>query len=105
MTGYWGGTPTDPPEAQASPARPDPGPMPAPAYGAETAPRESKATAALVLGIVSLFLNIFLVPGILAIIWGGKERQYDSKAKAGFILGILGTILSVLGILYLVSNA
>lgn len=106
MTGYWGSTPTEPSEPQGPAARPDPGPMPPPAYGTQAAPRaNSKATAALVLGIVSLFLNVLLVPGILAIVWGGKERQYDSKAKAGFILGIIGTVLSVLGIVYLVSSA
>ncbi|MDP8936421.1 MAG: hypothetical protein M3O23_01580 [Actinomycetota bacterium] len=89
MTGQWGGPPTDPP--------------PPPGYGPGPARSESKATAALVLGIVSLFFNFFLVPGILAIVWGGRERQYDSKAKAGYICGIIGTVLSVLAAFIFVS--
>ncbi len=53
----------------------------------------------MVLGIVSLFFNFFYVPGILAIIWGGRERAESSKARAGFICGIIGTALSVAGTL------
>lgn len=88
MTGYWGGTPTDPPPPPDQGAVPEPGPGPGRS--------DSKATAALVLGIVSLFFNFFLIPGILAIIWGGRERRYDGKANAGYICGIVGTVLSVL---------
>ena len=88
MTGYWGGTPTDPP--------PPPGPDPEPGPGPGPARSDSKATAALILGIVSLFFNFFLIPGILAIIWGSRERRYDGKANAGYICGIIGTVLSVL---------
>lgn len=89
MTGQWGGPPTDPP--------------PPPDYGPGPARSDSKATAALVLGIVSLFFNFFLIPGILAIVWGGRERHYDGKAKAGYICGIIGTVLSVLAAFAYVS--
>ncbi|MGI9022356.1 MAG: hypothetical protein ACR2HV_03825, partial [Acidimicrobiales bacterium] len=34
--------------------------------------------------------------GILAIVWGGRERQQNSKARTGFICGIIGTSLSAL---------
>jgi len=34
------------------------------------------------------------VPGILAIVWGGRERDQNSKARTGFICGIIGTALS-----------
>jgi len=43
------------------------------------------------LGIISLFLNLFYVPGILAIVWGGRERRHNTKARAGFVCGIIGT--------------
>ncbi|MDQ6949092.1 MAG: DUF4352 domain-containing protein [Actinomycetota bacterium] len=49
-------------------------------------PTNSKADAALVLGILSIFLNVLYVPGILSIIWGGRERDQNSKARTGFIV-------------------
>ncbi len=57
---------------------------------------KSKANAAFVLGIVSIFFNLLFVPGILAIVWGGRERDQNSKARTGFICGIIGTVISVL---------
>lgn len=62
-----------------------------------------KATASLVLGILSLFCCGFIT-GIAAIILG-KQAQRETAisgqngaglAQAGFILGIIGTVLSVL---------
>jgi len=55
---------------------------------------DSKADAAFVLGILSIFFNVLFVPGILAIVWGGRERDQNSKARTGFICGIIGTALS-----------
>ncbi|MGI9032904.1 MAG: hypothetical protein ACR2HY_04320 [Acidimicrobiales bacterium] len=40
------------------------------------------------LGIVSIGFNLVYIPGILAIVWGGRERQENSKARTGFICGI-----------------
>ncbi|CAN5745616.1 hypothetical protein BH20ACT1_BH20ACT1_13360 [soil metagenome] len=74
-----------------------------PGYGSPTpASRSSKADAAFVLGIVSLVFNLFFIPGILAIVWGGRERGDNSKARTGFICGIIGTALSALGTLFLI---
>lgn len=61
-----------------------------------------KATAALVLGIVSLLgicvpiLGIIL--GIIAIVMAGmakKEGYTEGKQKAGLILGIIGIVVSI----------
>jgi len=51
----------------------------------------SKADAAFRLGVLSLLCNLFFVPGILAIVWGGRDRQESRKAGRGFVLGIIGT--------------
>jgi hypothetical protein len=71
-------------------------------YGVQ--PQESsKATAALVLGIISVIpgLNVCFVPSILAIVFGSQEKGYIGKAKTGFMLGIAGLVLSfVYGIAY-----
>jgi hypothetical protein len=64
---------------------------------------KSKADAALALGIVSIFLNVFYVPGILAIVWGSRERRTNGNARAGFICGIIGTVLSVFVTVLLVA--
>lgn len=72
------------------------------AYGAPV--QDSKAQAAFVLGIVSLFINPCFIPSILAIVWGGKEKDYNSRAKTGFILGIIGAVLSVLWVSIIFST-
>jgi hypothetical protein len=82
-----------------TPPPPPPPPQPR-AYAAPVA--NSKADAAFALGIISIFANLFYVPGILAIVWGGRERRENSKANAGYICGIIGTVLSVLGTLLFV---
>lgn len=64
----------------------------------------SKADLALVLGILSIFLNFFYVPGILAMVWGGRERHESSKARTGFICGIVGTALSAVWTLIIVIS-
>ncbi len=72
-------------------------PPPAPTGGAQVyrpASGSSKADTAFVLGIVSIFANFFYIPGILAIVWGGRERHDNPKARTGWVLGIIGTVLS-----------
>ncbi|HEU5001602.1 MAG TPA: hypothetical protein VFW71_02335 [Actinomycetota bacterium] len=54
------------------------------------------AIAALVFGIISIFANLFFVPGIIAIVLGRRERAISGAANAGYILGIIGTILTIL---------
>ncbi|MDQ6725199.1 MAG: DUF4352 domain-containing protein [Actinomycetota bacterium] len=75
--------------------------QPQPGYPAPAS--SSKADAAFTLGIVSIFLNVFYVPGILAIVWGGRERRESGKARTGFICGIIGTLLSALLTLLIVA--
>lgn len=88
-----------PPQGEA--ASPQAQPASGQPYGA---PAEgSKAQAAFVLGIISLFINPCFICGILAIVWGGREKDYNSKAKTGWILGIIGTVLSLLWIGIVVS--
>jgi hypothetical protein len=72
--------------------------------------RESRATTALVLGIISVVCCQFLAP----IAWyiGNQElkniragyvsTEYEGTAKAGMILGIIGTILLGLGLLWII---
>ncbi|HMM32569.1 MAG TPA: DUF4190 domain-containing protein [Clostridia bacterium] len=70
---------------------------------------KGKATAALVLGIISVGLAWFgysaivgLVCGIVALVLGIQLRkaaqaegfELNGNAKAGFVLGIIGTILN-----------
>ena len=62
-------------------------------------PGKSKATAALIWGIVSLFFG--LIPGIIAIIMAKKYNEVGngasaSTAKGGKIMGIIGIVLGVL---------
>jgi len=78
---------------------PPPAMPPVPYYAVPVSP-EGPATAALTLGIVAVFLNVFFVPGILAIVFGAKalNHQYTqgrSKAAWGLALGIAATIVSV----------
>lgn len=70
---------------------------------------KGKATAALVLGIISVALAWFgysaiagLICGIIALVLGVQLRkaaqaegfELNGNAKAGFVLGIIGTILN-----------
>ena len=64
----------------------------------------SKADAAFTLGIVSIFLNVFFIPGILAIVWGGRERRSNSKANTGYSCGIIGTVLSALMTVLIIAS-
>jgi hypothetical protein len=66
------------------------------------------ATASLILGIASFFLNILLIPSILAIVFGVMARNQIKRdpglggavmAKAGLICGIVAAVLWVVFIL------
>lgn len=98
-------------------AQPPAGPPPPPPYsqpGFQGPPQSSgKATAALVLGLVGLFLCP-LICSILAIVFGKQAMdEIDQNpgmtgrgsAKAGFILGIVGTSLSALGIIIILAGS
>ena len=95
------------------PAGPPP-PPPNPQPGFPGPPQSSgKATAALVLGLVGLFLCP-LICSILAIVFGKQAMdEIDQNpgmtgrgsAKAGFILGIVGTSLSALGIIIILAGS
>lgn len=65
--------------------------------------KNGKATAALVLGIISLIGICIpiagIICGIIAIIlavMAKKEGSTDSKQKAGMILGIIGIVISII---------
>ncbi|MCE9625686.1 MAG: DUF4190 domain-containing protein [Deltaproteobacteria bacterium] len=99
---------TPPPSNPLPPTSPV---TPTPAVGAP-AQNNTKATIALVLGILSLVCCGFFA-GIPALILGRSEckaidegRSPESNrtiAKLGWILGLVGTILSVLGALIYVG--
>lgn len=62
-------------------------------------PLEGKATAALVLGIVSLVINILFVPSILAIVFGAQAMGSPytrNKGGWGMALGIIGATLGLI---------
>lgn len=102
--GVPGVAPTWQAQAPVSPAPgfDDPAWSPPPPRPHSVATPDSKADAAFTLGIISIFLNVFYVPGILAIVWGGRERHENGKARTGFICGIIGTALSALWTLLII---
>lgn len=94
-----------------------PGGVPAGAPAAYGEPGNAEATAALVLGIVSVtmvVLGFFLITlpiavicGVIAIVLGrsgkrkvdrGETRRNRGHAQAGFVMGIVGTALGLLGV-------
>jgi len=109
-----------PPEQPANPyppyQTPYQGPYQAPAFPAQPAADLPKATAAMVVGIISLAGAVFCVLPILAapVAWvlGAQARGQirrapqqwggEGKATAGMVLGIVGTVLLVLGLVVLV---
>lgn len=61
----------------------------------------SSGIPSLVLGICSIVFScgiLGVIPGIIAIVLGNKNAQYDKKAKAGMILGIVGSVLALISI-------
>ena len=75
-------------------------------------PTPGSATAALVLGILSIVMCLGLFTGIPAMVVGrNAKREIEASggrlggegvANAGFITGLIGTLLSVLGLLFFV---
>lgn len=117
------GTPYGPPPYQQpySPyqqpyGQPYPQPYGTGPYGGLPPQKDSSATTAMVLGIVSVagtfFCGITAVLGPFALVMGlNAKRRIDAsggaltgrgEAQAGFVLGIIGTVLLVLGILAIV---
>lgn len=101
--------PPPPPPAYGAPAVPTYGAA-QPAY-AVAAPQNGPGTTALVLGILSLVCcGIFT--GIVAIIMGRKGMALADQglatnrgvAQAGFVLGIVGSVLSVLGVIFWIAT-
>ena len=76
------------------------------------APASSRATSALVLGILSITCT-GLLTGIPAMILGSMELRAikagesppagEQNAKIGFVLGLVGTLLSALAILAFIA--
>ena len=60
---------------------------------------ESKATAALVLGILSIVCALGgmsllgTILGIIGIVQGAKSKDFEANGKAGFVCSIIGTVL------------
>lgn len=115
------GAPTPPGAPGAPPVYPAPGPgypapgyASAPAYASPSAPTNSNATLALVLGILSLVLGLSCGVGLLAgpaaVIIGQRARreiartgeQGDGMALAGVITGAIASVLLALGLILLV---
>ena len=68
---------------------------------AQEEPKNPSGTPSLVLGICSIVFScgiLGVIPGIIAIVLGNKNTQYDKKAKVGMILGIVGSVLSLISI-------
>jgi hypothetical protein len=61
------------------------------------------AIVALVAGVVSLFLNLFLIPSIVAVIFGvvgirhALSHRTPDGGKPGFGISVAGIILAALG--------
>jgi uncharacterized Tic20 family protein len=64
---------------------------------------EKAARISLILGIVGLFV-LGIVLGPLAIMQSKKAERLGHKATAGMILGWVATILSVVGIIFLITT-
>lgn len=69
-------------------------------------PNSGKATAALVLGIISLaglcYPIVGIICGIIALVLSmlaKKDGTVNGKQKAGLILGIIGIVLSIIMII------
>jgi len=108
-----------PPQSTGQPGYPAQGayPPPAPQYPAAGygppagASKNNIGVWALVLGILSL-VCFGLLAGIPAIILGNNGKKAAAQglatnrgmAQAGFVLGIIGTVLSLIGIIYTASR-
>lgn len=82
----------------------------APMYGGVMAPQNGKGTAALVLGILGLFL-FPVIFSVLAIILGVQGKNLADRglatnrgaAQAGFVLGIIGLVIGFFIFLFLLG--
>lgn len=103
----WGTPPPPVVYPVTQPARYSPG-NPYNPDGDRTAGKNTAATAGLTLGIVCLFGNVLLLPGIAAIVWSSIALSRASKWAAtgglpvgrtkaawGLALGIIGTLGSI----------
>ena len=92
-------------------------PYPGPQYVVAGPPKNGKATRALVWGIVSLFINPFALPSVLAIVFGAQSRTtadqmeraglVDSgrgRATAGLVLGCIGAAFFVVWMVFYISQ-
>ena len=108
--------PTQPMGAPAQPGGPTPQPAAAPmgAYPPPPAPNasvsNSKATVALVCGILAIVFSFIpivgIILGIVAIVFAGKAVRmfgHSGKATGGKVCGILGIVFSVLMIVFTVA--
>ncbi|HEY0902658.1 MAG TPA: DUF4190 domain-containing protein [Marmoricola sp.] len=108
--------PAYPPAGQPGWGQPGWGPHPGvPAYPTYVLPDHPRATAALVVGLVSVAGAFICLVPILAspVAWviGAQARREirnapqqwggDGRATAGMVLGIIGTVLLVLGLILL----
>jgi len=79
-----------------------------PYYAPAVPAKNSKATGALVWGIVSIIINPFALPSILAIVFGAQGRRVAeqleaagqpnsgrARATSGLVVGIVGAALFV----------
>ena len=79
----------------------------APAVPVAEDPGKSKATAAMIWGIVSLFFG--WIPGIVALVMAKKYNEIGNgvnagTAKGGKIMGIIGIVLGVLSTLIVIGT-
>jgi len=82
----------------ARPVRIDP---PPPGWNAKGAAPDADrtATTAMVLGIVSLFANLVLIPSIIGIVYGRRALRSGTSqrgtAVAGIVTGVIGLVLNL----------
>jgi len=65
----------------------------------EPNPSDSKATLALVMGILALVLNGLIVFGILGLVFASQARKMGNtsgKVTAGFVMSIIGLVFGIL---------
>lgn len=104
-----GGSPPPPPPPPSGPPGYGPPGYGPPGYGppgyVQRPPGNGIATAALVLGIIAIPLCFFVVPSLLAVVFGGiglnranTDPQVGGRGKAiaGLVLGLIGLALLVL---------
>ncbi|HET9600718.1 MAG TPA: DUF4190 domain-containing protein [Acidimicrobiales bacterium] len=86
-------------------------PPPPPGYHPAGRSTSGLSIASMVLGICSIvlwwFFGLGIVLGILAVVFGVKERRRapNGLATAGLVTGIIGLSLSVLFVVFVVISA